>query len=540
MRVNGVNLFASLTLMVVVGFAHVSLAQGPIIFSNGVVNGASFRPPDFPGGNLVPGSIVSLFGQNLGPGEPALSPGPNLPSQLGPLQTRVRLNDAVDCPLFYASSGQVNCQLPPDLAGSQVRLRVITSSGQSNEMTVPLGPFGLGLFTRNSNGRGPLLASNDTGDPDPGRRFQLNGPDFTARPGQTLTLWGTGLGPTNPQVPGGQGATGQAPAVNQPSVFIGDRPAQVQYAGRAIGFAGLDQINVVIPPDAPPGCAVPLRIQLGNQVGSNSGPPATVPDSLLNWIQKQLGAESQSLSSEEVLALPSHAQKNRTLLWAPRPLTVDDILNNHKERTLAIVNSVGRSQELYREVIKNNPRLRVAPKVMLLHSRFYPEDRKRVELQLSQFFGPEASYSNVILISTQAVEAGIDISADVLLSELAPLSSLIQRAGRVARYPHRNEGQIIVFDLPLGGNGGLRFGAYTSQRDLVTATRCLLAHHTEPVSFGYLTEIEWLNKIHGESDLSAIRHLDSLNSYIIDVERAMDGLNEAACAKLVREISAPL
>ena len=250
--------------------ANSLLAQGPVLFQNGVVNGASFRPPDFPGGNLAPGSIVSIFGQNLGPGEPVFSPGPNLPTQLSPQQTRVQLNDVVDCPLFYVSSGQVNCQLPPDLAGSQVRLRVITTAGQSNDITVPLGPVGLGLFTRNSNGRGPLVASNDTGDPDPGRRFQLNGPDSTARPGQDLTLWGTGLGPTNPQVPAGQPASGEAPAINQPQVFVGDRPAQLRYTGRAPGFVGLDQVNVVVPPDAPPGCAVPVRIQLGNQV-SNIG-----------------------------------------------------------------------------------------------------------------------------------------------------------------------------------------------------------------------------------------------------------------------------
>jgi uncharacterized protein (TIGR03437 family) len=255
-----------IALSVLLSFPWGLLAQGPTIFSNGVVNGASFRPPDFPGGNLAPGSIVSILGKGLGPGEPVFSPGPNLPTQLGPLQPRVRLNDAADRPLFYASDGQqLNCHLPPDLAGTQVRVRVINSNGQSNEVTIPLGSFGFGLFSRNSNGRGPLIASNFTDDPDPARRFRKNGPNETARHGQTIVLWGTGLGPTNPQVPAGQSINGEARAVNLPEVFIGDRPAQVQYAGRAPEFEGLDQINVVVLPDAPPGCSVPVRVRFGNQ-----------------------------------------------------------------------------------------------------------------------------------------------------------------------------------------------------------------------------------------------------------------------------------
>ena len=254
-------------------------AQGPLIFPNGAVNGASFRPPDFPGGAVAPGSLVSIFGQGLGLREPVVAGGFPLPTQLGPLQTRVRINDTADCPLFFISEGQINCQLPDDLAGTQIRLRVINSAGPSNEITVPLGPFGFGFFTRNGNGRGLMVGSNFTDDPDPARRFQLHGPETPARPGQVLLLWGTGLGATLPRIPAGQPSPSSAAAVIQPQVFIGDRPAQVQYAGRAPGFAGLDQIQAVIPPDAPAGCAVPVRIQLGNQI-SNTGTIAINPGGL--------------------------------------------------------------------------------------------------------------------------------------------------------------------------------------------------------------------------------------------------------------------
>ena len=246
-------------------------AQGPPeIFPNGAVNAASFRPSDFPGGRAAPGAIISIFGRNFGPPDPVAAGQLPLPVELGPLRTRVMINGSEQCRLFFVSEGQINCQLPENLSGDQVRLRVMTTEGQSDEILLPLGPAGFGLFTMNRNGRGPLVAQNFTGDPDPQRRFQLNGPGMPAQGDQILVLWGTGLGPTNPPVQAGTGAPGQAPAVNQPEVWVGNVRAQVQYAGRAPGFAGLDQIQVAIPPDAPRGCAVPVRLQLGDQV-SNIG-----------------------------------------------------------------------------------------------------------------------------------------------------------------------------------------------------------------------------------------------------------------------------
>lgn len=264
------NSFISQSFFVAIGvfvfLLDPAMAQGPVAFQRGAVNGASFRPQDFPGGQMAPGSIVSIFGEHMGPAAPILASDFPLPTQLGPLQTRIRLNDSEDCPLFMVSAGQINFQLPNDVAGDQVRLRVITSEGQSNEITLPVGAMGMGLFTRNANGRGMLAASNISSN----GQFQIHGPEATVRPGQVLAIWGTGLGETNPPVAAGQPSPSQAPAVNQPQVFIGGQQAEVQYAGRAPGYAGLDQIQVVVPPDTPEGCSVPVRMQLGTHA-SNIG-----------------------------------------------------------------------------------------------------------------------------------------------------------------------------------------------------------------------------------------------------------------------------
>jgi CRISPR-associated endonuclease/helicase Cas3 len=79
----------------------------------------------------------------------------------------------------------------------------------------------------------------------------------------------------------------------------------------------------------------------------------------------------------------------------------------------------------------------------LVHSRFRGEERRKwTETFLARkHCGPGA---NRIIVATQVVEAGVDVSADVLVTEIAPWASLVQRFGRCARYGGR--GRIIVVD----------------------------------------------------------------------------------------------
>ena len=110
--------------------------------------------------------------------------------------------------------------------------------------------------------------------------------------------------------------------------------------------------------------------------------------------------------------------------------------------TLVIVNTVDRARKLY-ELLAKQESLASVPR-KLIHSRFRPIERE----QWSEFLGRKDS-TRRILISTQVVEAGVDLSASVLYTELAPWASLVQRFGRCARYPGES-GQIIWLDLDLG------------------------------------------------------------------------------------------
>jgi CRISPR-associated endonuclease/helicase Cas3 len=82
------------------------------------------------------------------------------------------------------------------------------------------------------------------------------------------------------------------------------------------------------------------------------------------------------------------------------------------------------------------------PDIVLLHSHFRPEDRKR--LVDEKVKSPENGLR--IIVSTQVIEAGVDISSDVLISDLAPWSSMVQRLGRLNRTGKKDNSEFIWLD----------------------------------------------------------------------------------------------
>ncbi|CUS32800.1 type I-G CRISPR-associated helicase/endonuclease Cas3g [Candidatus Nitrospira nitrificans] len=141
----------------------------------------------------------------------------------------------------------------------------------------------------------------------------------------------------------------------------------------------------------------------------------------------------------------------------------DRILAAHQPRTttLAILNTVERAQGLFAELerrfseppVKGRKKTATPvqsvssiPERLLIHSRFRAEDRRANEERLHSVPPAEGR----IVIATQAIEAGVDLSARVLFTELAPWASLVQRFGRCNRYGEFNEAkeaQVIWMDV---------------------------------------------------------------------------------------------
>jgi uncharacterized protein (TIGR03437 family) len=194
------------------------------------VNAASFTA------DLAPGGIAAAFGTNLAVTSEQAGTLP-LPNELG--GTTVRLIDANStehlAPLFFVSPGQVNYLIPDDIALGAVQVTISSSTGISSTGDVLVSSSAPAIFTFTADGRGVPVAlttfdgtffdpvANPDGSPkpvDPGTVWQPN----------YLTLFGTGLG-----------------RATNLTVRVGGVNVAPIYAGPQGGFAGLDQINIVIP-----------------------------------------------------------------------------------------------------------------------------------------------------------------------------------------------------------------------------------------------------------------------------------------------------
>lgn len=145
----------------------------------------------------------------------------------------------------------------------------------------------------------------------------------------------------------------------------------------------------------------------------------------------------------QLLAVTQRIQALKALRPADTTLTPDntkdyaatlarEILAAHQasSTTLVIINQVERAQALYREIKKD----RQSPPLLLLHARFRPAERGAIETHIRETLPPAGR----IVIATQAIEAGVDMTSRTLFTELAPWSSLVQRFGRCNRYGESN------------------------------------------------------------------------------------------------------
>jgi CRISPR-associated endonuclease/helicase Cas3 len=125
-----------------------------------------------------------------------------------------------------------------------------------------------------------------------------------------------------------------------------------------------------------------------------------------------------------------------------------EIAEVHRRRrglTLVVLNTVDRARQLHEAVERELAAAGVPLEPILIHSRFRPGDRKQ---QGSRMLGDPGQHGAVV-ISTQVVEAGVDVSARTLFTELAPWSSLVQRLGRCNRRGLDNEmARVVWIDLP--------------------------------------------------------------------------------------------
>jgi len=127
-------------------------------------------------------------------------------------------------------------------------------------------------------------------------------------------------------------------------------------------------------------------------------------------------------------------------------IRAEKIKENHGDKTIVICNRVETAQRIYLEL--ENWAKEKAIDLICLHSRFFDKHRKAAESQLKILFGKDVKdkKTNAILISTQVIEAGMDISCEVMHTEIAPINAILQRVGRCARYG-KEYGKVFVYNV---------------------------------------------------------------------------------------------
>lgn len=258
----------------------------PLISEAGVVNGASFSEEQ----PAAPGSIISIFGDNLGVEltddglQPftALAEGSPLPTELGGYRVTI---GGIEAPLYFVAgqatgnsgfAGQINAQVPWEVQPGEVALKVLREGEdgvlESEAVTIPLARISPAFFSFDF-GSGRAVAVNLKID---GQSDVINGSvaqpagsleGVTTQPaklGGVVTLYANGLGPVEPPAATGDDSLdGLRGATIPVKVLVGPAEAEVLFAGLAPQFVGVYQINIVIPLAVVPGGAVPVVIEQG-------------------------------------------------------------------------------------------------------------------------------------------------------------------------------------------------------------------------------------------------------------------------------------
>jgi len=228
------------------------LQAAPVVTAADVVNGANFQPA------IAPNTWVSIKGGNLSgttrvwDSDDFVSSA--LPTDIDNVSVTVNGTDAY---VEYVSPGQLNVLMPVGLAPGAAQVQTYNFGLASAAVTVQVQDVAPAFFLQSDGMH--VVATHADGS--------LVGPTSTttgatpAAPGETIVLYGTGFGVTNPAAPEGKLITTPLSLATLPTITIGGTGSQVAFAG--LIYAGLYQINVTVPASSASGDA-PVLAMVGS------------------------------------------------------------------------------------------------------------------------------------------------------------------------------------------------------------------------------------------------------------------------------------
>jgi len=204
---------------------------------------------------IAPKSIVSAFGSNLASVTQIATTTP-LPTTIA--GTSITVQDFTGAerlaPLYFVSPNQINYQIPAGTTPGPALIK-FTNAGQTVHGSAIIASSAPSIFTMDASGKGAAAARDAF-------TFDLAPFDATRANGQpnVIAAFGTGFGADATDIDANVGANVQA--------TIDGQPVSVTYAGRAPGFVGLNQANIVLPVGIAPG--IHRLVIARNGVASNA------------------------------------------------------------------------------------------------------------------------------------------------------------------------------------------------------------------------------------------------------------------------------
>jgi CRISPR-associated endonuclease/helicase Cas3 len=250
---------------------------------------------------------------------------------------------------------------------------------------------------------------------------------------------------------------------------------------------------------------------------------ATLTEELTSRIVGEINSEFNQVAGADLTEIEGN--RCRMFRAVSQPLTagtiIDDIQQHSRRRAIVICNTVAQSQGIFQDLQAAD--LNDNLEITLLHSRFLPEDRASKEAYLQAAFAENWLDDGKcwVLIATQVIEAGLNITCEVMHSHLCPMNSLLQRAGRCARFSgeigevfvYRSfqllqfESELLTSDFEDGeveNNPQNRQNFLPYDRKICELTWQVLEEHSQservdrPV--GFRTESEWVDRVHAAED----------------------------------------
>jgi len=228
---------------------------------------------------------------------------------------------------------------------------------------------------------------------------------------------------------------------------------------------------------------------------------ATFSGTMLKRLAALLNAQVVTVSSAELQTIPTQKGKERRIHRTDGLLTAEAVLAHHRTRSIAICNTVERAQDLS-VTLKNalEAEGKTDTRVILLHSRFLQADRRRKEDEVRRFFGKGGEKAgSIILVATQVIEVGLDITCEVMHTEVAPASAILQRAGRCARFEDE-KGDVYVYQVPPNPRGEPNYAPYLGEQAALSKKTWEALPSFEGENMDFFAEQRLVDLVHAEAD----------------------------------------